>query len=137
MSDSQKKIQLFLDDQKECLAELTTPVTFELNTEALEDGPHTLKIVSMVAPSKNHGVKIIPFTVRNGPAIDIEGLSPNGVVGGKIPLLINTYNKGDKVFAIDGSETPKSIPSWLWIVVICFFAWAAYYGFTSLFLMDI
>jgi hypothetical protein len=46
--------------------------------------------------------------------------------------MINAYGKGDqKRFLIDGSETPRSIPSWLWALIILFFGWSAYYLITS------
>ena len=77
-------------------------------------------------------MKIIKFTVRNGPAIAIEGLSNNGIVDGIVPLMINAYDKGNqKKFVIEGSETPQSIPVWLWILVIAFFGWAAFYLITN------
>ena len=51
-----------------------------------------------------------------------------------LPLLANGatrpsgLGKGDqKQFLIDGSETPRSIPSWLWALIILFMGWAAYY----------
>jgi hypothetical protein len=50
------------------------------------------------------------------------------VVDGVLPLMINAYGKGDqKSFIIEGSETPQSIPSWVWILIIGFAAWAMYY----------
>ncbi|HMZ95328.1 MAG TPA: cytochrome C, partial [Chitinophagales bacterium] len=61
-------------------------------------------------------------------AISVEGLIDNGVVDGVIPLMINAYDKGNqKKFLIEGSETPQSIPSWLWILLVAFLGWAAYY----------
>jgi hypothetical protein len=50
-----------------------------------------------------------------------------------VPLMINSYDKGNqKQFIIEGSETPQTVPSWLWIIIIAFFGWAAYYIFTNL-----
>jgi len=47
--------------------------------------------------------------------------------------MINAYGKGGKKqFLIDGSESPKSIPSWFWAGMIFFVGWAAYYLITSL-----
>jgi hypothetical protein len=46
--------------------------------------------------------------------------------------MINAYGKGNqKQFLIDGSETPKTIPSWIWAGLIIFFGWAMYYILTS------
>ena len=45
--------------------------------------------------------------------------------------MINAYGKGDsKNFMITGSETPQSIPSWVWILIIGFGGWALYYLIT-------
>jgi hypothetical protein len=70
--------------------------------------------------------------VRNGPAIAIEGLEENEVVDGVLPLMINAYDKGDqKRFMMEGSETPHSIPTWIWVILIVFFGWAAFYCVTN------
>ena len=98
----------------------------------LVDGKHILKIVSK-DPNGKEGIRLIPFEVRNGPAIDVEGIRENAVVDGVLPIMINAYGKGDqKMFLIEGSETPKSIPSWVWILIIGFAGWALYYLFTYL-----
>ncbi|CAN5121577.1 cytochrome c [soil metagenome] len=125
-------IYIFIDEEKTPIAQLESPVNFELDTTKIPDGKHTLKIVSK-DPTGKEGVRLIDFEVRNGPAIAIEGIQENAVVDGVIPLMINAYGKGDqKNFLIDGSETPQSIPYWIFIIVIAFFGWAMYYLFTSL-----
>lgn len=131
MNEDKSKIVLFVDEDLQPIAELTTPVQFELNTSKLTDGEHTLKIVSK-SPTGREGIRKINFTVRNGPAIAVEGLRENEVVDGTVPLMINAYDKGNqKKFIIEGSETPQSIPSWLWILLIAFLGWAAYYSITN------
>jgi ABC-type uncharacterized transport system ATPase subunit len=131
MKEDKSKITLFVDDNMQPIAELFAPVQFELDTQKLTDGEHTLKLVSK-SPTGREGIRKIKFIVRNGPAIAVEGLSENGVVDGIIPLMINAYDKGDqKKFIIEGSETPHSVPSWLWILLIAFFGWAAYYLLTN------
>jgi len=78
------------------------------------------------------GIRKIKFIVRNGPAISIEGLTENSVVDGTVPLMINAYDKGNQQnFIIEGSETPQTVPNWLWILLIAFFGWAAYYMITN------
>ena len=120
-------IFIFLDDEAVPIAKLVSPVNFELDTRKLVDGRHTLKIVSK-DPTGKEGLRIIPFEVRNGPAIDVEGIKEHAVVDGVLPLMINAYGKGDsKNFMITGSETPQSIPSWVWILIIGFGGWALYY----------
>lgn len=127
MKEDQSKIILFVDDDEQPIASLTAPVQFELNTYKLTDGEHILTLVSK-SPTGRESIRKIKFIVRNGPAIAIEGISENGIVDGIVPLMINAYDKGDqKRFIIEGSETPQSIPSWLWILLVAFLGWAAFY----------
>lgn len=131
MKEDKSKIILFVDDDLQPIAELFAPVQFELDTRKLTDGDHTLKLVSK-SPTGREGIRKIKFVVRNGPAIAVEGLSENGVVDGIIPLMINAYDKGNqKKFIIEGSETPQSVPNWLWILLVAFLGWAAYYIITN------
>jgi len=61
----------------------------------------------------------------------VENINENAVVDGVLPLMINAYGKGDqKMFLIEGSESPQSIPSWVWILIIGFGGWALYYFIT-------
>ncbi len=123
---------IFIDEDIKPYGEFSVPINFELDTRKLVDGPHTLKIVSK-DPNGKEGIRKIPFTVRNGPAIAIEGIAENEVVDGVIPLMINAYGKGDqKRFLIEGSETPHSIPAWLWAIIIGFAGWAVYYAVTAM-----
>lgn len=130
MNENKSKVILFVDEEEHPIAELNAPVQFELDTRKLTDGEHTLKIVSK-SPRGREGIRKIKFIVRNGPAIAIEGLEENSVVDGLVPLMINAYDKGNQhQFMIEGSETPRSVPSWLFILLIAFSAWAAYYLIT-------
>ena len=125
-------IFIFLDEKPKPIAEFISPVNFELDTRKMVDGKHTLKIVSR-DPTGKEGLRIVPFEVRNGPSIAIEGIKENAVVDGVLPLMINAYGKGDqKTFLIEGSETPQSIPSWVWILIIGFAGWVLYYLITYL-----
>ena len=127
MTEDKSKITLFVDDDTRPIAILTAPVQFELDTRKLTDGEHVLKLVSK-SPTGREGLKKIKFMVRNGPAISVEGLSENSIVDGVIPLMINAYDKGNqKKFIIEGSETPPSVPNWLWILLVAFMGWATYY----------
>lgn len=131
MKEDKSKVLLFIDDDLKPIAELVTPVQFELDTRKLTDGEHLLKIVSK-SPTGREGLRKIKFIIRNGPAISVEGLNENSVVDGIVPMMINAYDKGNqKQFIIDGSETPQSIPSWLWILLIAFLGWAAFYMITN------
>lgn len=124
-------ITLFIDDDPQPVAAFPAPASFDLDTKRLTDGKHELKVVSKDHKGKE-GIKIIPFVVRNGPAIAVEGIKRDQVVDGVIPLMINAYSKGDqKTFMLQGSETPQSMPFWIVILLIMFVAWAAYYLITS------
>ena len=121
------KITVYIDDQPDPIASFETPVNFELDTRKLVDGAHLLKIISK-DPSGKEGIREIPFEVRNGPSISIEGIKEHAVVDGVVPLMVNAYGKGNqKEFLIEGSETPQSIPAWVWILVIGFVGWALFY----------
>ena len=128
--EDKSKIVVFIDEEEQPVASFISPVNFELDTRKLVDGKHTLKIVSK-DPTGKEGIRLIPFEVRNGPAIYVVGINENAVLDGVLPLMINAYGKGDqKRFLIEGSETPKSIPSWVWILIIGFALRAFYYLFT-------
>lgn len=129
--EEKSKIYIFMDEEVKPIAELVSPVNFDLDTSKLVDGKHTLKIVSK-DPTGKEGIRLIPFEVRNGPAIAIEGIKEGAVVDGVIPIMINAYGKGNqKNFLIVGSETPQSIPFWIFILLILFVAWAIYFQITS------
>ena len=130
MTKDKSKVFLFLDDDEVPLAELETPIVFDFDTSKLPDGEHTLKIVSQ-SPTGRQGVRKINFVVKNGPSISIEGLKENDIVDGVLPLMINAYDKGNqKSFIIEGSETPQTIPAWVWIMIMVIVAWGAYYLIT-------
>ena len=118
---------IFLDEEQKPFGEFSVPINFELDTSKLVDGEHIIKIVSK-DPMGKEGIRKIPFFVRNGPSIAVEGLSDNEIVDGIIPIMINAYGKGDqKQFLIEGSETPQSTPAWFWGIIITFVGFAIYY----------
>ncbi|MFN0082158.1 MAG: cytochrome C [Ferruginibacter sp.] len=132
MISNQSKVLIFLDDELKPYGEYLAPINFELDTKKLVDGDHVLKIVSK-DPLGKEGIRKIPFVVRNGPSVAVEGLNEHDIVDGVIPIMINAYGKGDqKVFLIEGSETPRSIPAWVWAIVIGFVGWAIYYAVISM-----
>ena len=132
---NQSVVLLFIDDELQPVGEFPAPVAFDLDTRKLTDGNHILKIVSKDSLGKE-GVKFIPFVVRNGPAIAIEGLKKDEEVEGVLPLMINAYGKGDqRSFMLQGSETPQSVPWWLVVGIVLFVAWSGYFIITSLGIM--
>src|SRR5690554_2683537 len=121
------KVILFLDDSETPLAELIAPTHFTLDTQKLVDGEHVLKIISQSSDGKE-GIEIIPFIVSNGPSISVEGLQKNAKVFGEVPIMINAYeNKGSETFFIQGSETPQSTPTWIWIIIILVLVFGVFY----------
>ena len=130
MTKDRSSVFLFLDDEKTPLAELDTPIVFDFDTSKLADGDHILKIISK-SPTGREGIRKIPFVVKNGPTISVEGLNDDDVVDGVLPLMINAYDKGNqKSFIIEGSETPQTIPVWIWVMMILIAGWGAYYLIT-------
>src|SRR5258708_30420254 len=124
-------ITLFIDDDMQPIGTFPAPVSFDLDTKKLTDGKHVLKVISKDHRGKE-GIKIVPFTVRNGPAIAIEGIKKDEVVDGVLPLMINAYSKGDqKSFILHGSETPQIIPFCFIILFLLFAAWSIFYLITS------
>ncbi len=129
---TQSTVLVFIDDEQKPYGEYLAPINFELDTKKLVDGDHVLKIVSK-DPLGKEGIRKIPFVVRNGPSVAVEGLNEHDIVDGIIPIMINAYGKGDqKIFLIEGSETPRSIPAWVWAIVIGFVGWAIYYAVISM-----
>jgi len=129
---TQSKVIIFIDDELQPYGEYMAPINFELDTRKLVDGDHVLKIVSK-DPLGKEGIRKIPFVVRNGPSVAVEGINEHDVVDGILPIMINAYSKGDqKMFLIEGSETPRSIPAWVWALIIGFAGWAIYYAVISM-----
>jgi hypothetical protein len=120
-------VRIFLDDEPKPFAEFKAPVRFVLDTTRLVDGAHRLRIISRSTDGKE-GLKELNFQVRNGPAITVVGLKDGDIVDDKVPVLINSYGSERKdFFIVQGSETPKAIPSWLWAFLIAFIGWAIFY----------
>lgn len=126
--EDKRIIKVFLDDDSTPFAEFKPPVKMMLDTTKITDGKHKLKIIAKSTDGVE-GIKIVPFEVRNGPAIDLVGLKENDVVDDKVTLTINAYGSERKdFFVVTGSETPKGIPSWVWAILIGFFGWALFYA---------
>lgn len=63
--NEKSKIYIFIDDNETPITEVYAPVTFELDTHKLIDGPHQLRIVSK-DPSGTEGIRIIPLKYAMG-----------------------------------------------------------------------
>lgn len=120
-------IEVYLDDESEPIAMYRPPGRFTLDTTLLEDGPHKLSIIAYDSTGRR-GVRRIPFEVRNGPGIAVEGLSDNDVLEGKISLLVNAYGGSyEEKWEPERAETPAPIPTWIWVLFIIVAAWSIYY----------
>ncbi|NGP88726.1 c-type cytochrome [Fodinibius halophilus] len=120
-------IHVYLDDEDEPIVSYRPPVRFELDTTQLEDGHHTLKVVATDATG-HKGVRSIPFEVRNGPGIDVEGLQDNDMLEGKVPILLNAYGGAKEPFwEPSRAETPAPVPTWAWVLLLVVVAWSAFY----------
>lgn len=127
MKEKEKSIKVYLDNDLKPFGEFESPVKFLFDTTKIPDGKHELKIVAS-STSGTEGVKFIPFEVRNGPTITVLGLGENEIVDDQIPITINAYgNERSDIFVIEGSETPKAIPFWIWAMVIIFFGFLIFY----------
>ncbi len=125
--DNSNLIHVYLDDEDEPIVSYRPPVRFELDTTQLEDGPHKLKVVATDA-SGHKGVRTIPFEVRNGPGIDVEGLQDNDMLEGKVPILLNAYGGAKEPFwEPSRAETPAPVPTWAWVLLLIVVAWSAFY----------
>lgn len=118
---------VYLDDNPTPIADYAPPLRFELDTTGLADGEHNLRIEAFDAHGQM-GVRHVPFTVRNGPGIAVQGLSHNDVVEGTIPVLVNSYGGANEPnWEPSRAETPAPIPTWIWVLVIGMVAWGTFY----------
>ena len=120
-------VEIYLDTDPRPLGQYRPPARFELDTGALPDGPHVLRIVA-TDRSGHRGVREIPFRVRNGPGIAVDGLREHDVVQGTITILVNAYGGAHEVeWEPARAETPAPIPTWAWVALLGVVAWAMFY----------
>lgn len=127
-SSDQTRTDIFLDDGEEPIISHRSPVRFQLDTMALDDGMHKLRIEAYDAGGQK-GVRHITFEVRNGPGIAINGLSDNDILEGKIPILVNSYGgAGEAHWEPSRAETPAPTPTWVWVLLIVILIFGVFYG---------
>jgi mono/diheme cytochrome c family protein len=119
-------VSIYLDDAPEPLATYRPPATVDLDTAALADGPHTLRIEARDVHGVT-GVRSIPFSVENGPGITVTGLRANERVSGKLQLDVNAFS-AEAPFDPVGAESSGPIPVWTWVMIALIGAWAGWYG---------
>lgn len=127
VAGTDSRIQVFLDDSTQPVAQNTPPANIEIDTSSLADGPHVLTVVA-TDRSGRRGVRRIPFEVRNGPGIAVSGLRSGDVVEGRLSLLVNAYGGAyEENWEPARAETPAPIPTWIWVMLLLIFAWAIFY----------
>lgn len=122
------RLEIYLDGGEDPIGIYQPPARFQLDTAALEDGPHELRIVA-IDRSGHRGVRTIPFEVRNGPGIAVDGLKRGDVIEGELDLLINAYGGAyEENWEPARAETPAPIPTWAWVLFLGAVAWAMFYA---------
>ena len=122
------RVEVYLDDGEEPIGVYQPPARLHLDTERLDDGPHELRIVA-TDRSGHRGVRRIPFEVRNGPGIAVDGLKRGDVVEGELDLLVNAYGGAyEENWEPARAETPAPIPTWAWVLFLGTVAWAMFYA---------
>jgi mono/diheme cytochrome c family protein len=125
---ARNQIDIFLDDASAPLLSATPPLSFELDTSRLPDGPHMLRIEAYDAHGVK-GIRTIDFSVRNGPGIAVSGIQQNDVLDGKIPVMVNAYGGTSAVdWEPAQAETPAPPPTWAWVLLIIVAAFGMFYG---------
>ena len=122
------RIDIFLDGAAEPLLSTTPPLSFELDTSLMEDGPHTMRIEAYDDLGVR-GTRTIDFSVRNGPGIAVAGIRQHDVLDGKIPVIVNAYGGTTAVdWEPSQAETPAPAPTWAWVLLIVVVAFGIFYG---------
>lgn len=130
-SNEREKVAVYLDDSEEPLLEGRPPAALELDTCALEDGEHHLRVEAWDGVGSK-GVRRLSFQVRNGPDIVVSGLSAGSVVNGRLSMVVHAYGEGVRgQFEPELAEVPAPIPTWAWVLLIAVIAWAMYYVVSS------
>ena len=122
------RIDIFLDGATEPLLSATPPLSFELDSSLIDDGPHVLRVEAYDSRGVK-GVRTIDFSVRNGPGIAVSGIRQNDVLEGTIPVIVNAYGGTSAVhWEPSQAETPAPPPTWAWVLLILVIAFGLYYG---------
>jgi mono/diheme cytochrome c family protein len=128
ITSPRNRIDIFLDGSAEPILRSTPPLSFELNTSHLEDGPHVLRVEAYDGQGMK-GTRTIDFSVRNGPGIAVAGIREHDVLDGTIPVIVNAYG-GTSVVDWEPSqaETPAPSPTWAWVLLLLVVAFGVFYG---------
>jgi hypothetical protein len=119
------RVRIFLDDQSQPVADYRPPAQVALDTKALMDGEHRLRIEAQDATGQI-GVRRLQFLVRNGPGITISGLREGAVVHGMVRFMVNAFG-AEEPFEPHRAESRSPIPVWVWVLTLVVVAWSAWY----------
>src|SRR5450631_942850 len=92
-------VSVYVDDSPEPLGTYAPPATAHIDTTALPDGPHVLRVRAQDALG-SIGVRTIPFVVQNGPGITVTGLRSNERVSGPLELQLNAFSSSEPFDAV-------------------------------------
>lgn len=120
------RIDVFLDAAAEPLSTVLPPAHVDIDTSALDDGAHELRLEAYDTGG-NVGRRTIPFVVQNGPGITVTGLRSGERVGGRVGLEINAFSGGEPFDPVR-AESSGPIPVWTWVLVVIVVSWAAWYA---------
>ncbi len=127
IAEPQDRIDIFMDDAAQPLLSATPPLSFELDTSSMADGPHVMRIEAYDARGVR-GVRKVGFSVRNGPGIAVSGIRQDDVLDGTIPIIVNAYGGTAAVWEPSQAETPAPPPTWAWVSLIVFVAFGLFYA---------
>jgi hypothetical protein len=121
-----RHVRVYLDDNPQPIADREPPTGISLDTLSMPDGPHRL-VIRAEGRNGLEGVEEIPFVVHNGPGIIVSGLQPNSVRSGEVLFKVDAFSADDP-FDPRRAEARSAIPVWVWVMLLCVVAWAAWYA---------
>jgi hypothetical protein len=122
----QSRVRVFLDDAAQPIVDSMPPADLVLDTQTLDDGPHTLTIRAEDG-NGSVGVEKIPFRVRNGPGIVVSGLRAQSIQRGTLRLSVDAFSFDDP-FEPSHAEARSTVPVWVWVMALFVIAWAVWYA---------
>jgi hypothetical protein len=121
-----RHVRVYLDDNPQPIVDREPPTDISLDTLSLPDGAHRL-VIWAEGQNGVEGIEEIPFIVHNGPGILVSGLRPNSVRSGNVHFKVDAFSAGDR-FDPRRAEARSAIPVWVWVMLLCVVAWAAWYA---------
>ncbi|HKI56780.1 MAG TPA: cytochrome c [Trueperaceae bacterium] len=110
-SDTVVRVEIYLDDATEAVRVLSAPpFRFQLDSSALEQGEHILRLVRVDAAGGRRERRI-PFNVQHEPAVEVVGLEAGATVTGRIDVDVAV-----PAAAAPPRVRPKGPSLWLYIV---------------------